>query len=243
MDTPLFQVQSPYDLPKLRLLPLREQPAYRVAQNADACNLAELLAAIVGGQNQIEIADDLLRHFGGLRGLYQARVAEIGSVKGIGQQTAVRLKAALALGKKLNQDSVRNSGFAERPQIHSPSDAAALLQYEMSLLEQEYLKVLLLDTRNRLIEIVEVYHGSLNMTLVRVGEVFKPAVQRMAHGIILVHNHPSGDPSPSPDDIALTRAIVQAGQLMDIELLDHLIIGRTAPTGYVSLKEKGLGFS
>ena len=243
MDTPLFQVQSPYDLPKLRLLPLREQPAYRVAQNADACNLAELLAAIVGGQNQIEIAEDLLKRFGGLRGLYQAHVAEIGSVKGIGQQTAVRLKAALALGKKLNQDSVRNSGFAERPQIHSPADAAALVQYEMSLLEQEYLKVLLLDTRNRLIEIVELYHGSLNMTQVRVGEVFKPAVQRMAHGIILVHNHPSGDPSPSPDDIALTRAIVQAGQLMDIELLDHLIIGRTAPTGYISLKEKGLGFS
>ncbi len=237
MDTPLFQIQSPYDLPKLKLLPLREQPAYRVAQNADACNLAELLAAIVGGQNQIEIAEDLLKRFGGLRGLYQAHVAEIGSVKGIGPQTAARLKAALALGKKLNQ------GNEDRPRINSPADAAALVQYEMSLLEQEYLKALLLDTRNRLIEIVEVYHGSLNMTLVRVGEVFKPAVQRMAHGIILVHNHPSGDPSPSPDDIALTRAIAQAGILMDIEVLDHLIIGRTAPTGYVSLKEKGLGFS
>ncbi len=171
-----------------------------------------------------------------MRGLYQAHVAEIGSVKGIGPQTAARLKGALALGKKLNQDS------QEHPQIHSPADAAALVQYEMSLLEQEYLKVLLLDTRNRLIEIVELFHGSLNMTQVRVGEVFKPAVQRMAHGIILVHNHPSGDPSPSPDDIALTRAIVQAGQLMDIELLDHLIIGQ-ASAGYVSLKERGLGFS
>lgn len=235
-NTTLFQIQSPYNLPKLKLLPLREQPAYRVAQDPEACNLAELLAAIVGGQNQIEIAEDLLKRFGGLRGLYQAHVAEIGSAKGIGPQTAARLKAALALGKKLNQ------GSEERPRINSPADAAALVQYEMSLLEQEYLKALLLDTRNRLIEIVEVYHGSLNMTLVRVGEVFKPAVQRMAHGIILVHNHPSGDPSPSPDDIALTRAIAQAGKLMDIEVLDHLIIGRTS-TGYVSLKEKGLGFS
>jgi len=241
MDTPLFQVQSPYDLPKLKLLPLREQPAYRVAQNADACNLAELLAAIVGGQNQIEIAEDLLKRFGGLRGLYQAHVAEIGSVKGIGQQTAVRLKAALALSKRCSSPSL-NQDSQEHPHIHSPADAAALVQYEMSLLEQEYLKVLLLDTRNRLIEIVELYHGSLNMTQVRVGEVFKPAVQRMAHGIILAHNHPSGDPSPSPDDIALTRAIVQAGKLMDIELLDHLIIGRTS-IGYVSLKERGLGFS
>ncbi len=242
MDTPLLQVQSRYDLPKLRLLPLREQPAYRVAQNADACNLAELLAAIVGGQNQIEITDDLLRRFGSLRGLYLAHVAEIGSVKGIGQQTAIRLKAALALGKKLNLDSVQNSGFAERPLIQSPADAAALVQYEMSLLEQEYLKVLLLDTRNRLLEIVELYHGSINMTQVRIGEVFKPAVQRMAHGIILVHNHPSGDPTPSPDDVALTRAIVQAGKLMDIAVLDHLIIGRSSP-GFVSLKERGLGFS
>jgi DNA repair protein RadC len=148
MDTPLFQVQSPFDLPKLKLLPLREQPAYRVAQNADACNLAELLAAIVGGQNQIEIAEDLLKCFGGLRGLYRAHVTEIGSVKGIGPQTAARLKAALALGKKLNQ------GSEDRPRINSPADAAALVQYEMSLLEQEYLKALLLDTRNLSVTVI-----------------------------------------------------------------------------------------
>ena len=215
MDKPLLQVQSPYDLPKLRLLPFREQPAYRVTQNADACNLAELLAAIIGGQNQIEIAEDLLKRFGGLRGLYQAHIAEIGSIKGIGQPTAVRLKAALALCIRFNQES------EEHPQIHCPADAAALLQYEMCMLQQEYLKVLLLDTRNRVMEIVELYHGSLNMAQVRVGEVFKPAVQRMAHAILLVHNHPSGDPSPSPDDVALTRAIVQAGKLLDIELLDR----------------------
>jgi DNA repair protein RadC len=111
----------------------------------------------------------------------------------------------------------------------------------MSLLEQEYLKVMLLDTRNRVLEIVEVYHGNVSATQVRVGELFKPAVQRMAPAIIAIHNHPSGDPTPSPDDVAVTRAIVQAGKLLDISLLDHLIIGGEGR--WVSLKERGLGFS
>lgn len=164
-------------------------------------------------------------------------MSEIGSIKGIGQQTAIRLKAALSLGKKLSLEA------EDQLRIHSPADAAALVQYEMSLLEQEYLKVFLLDTRNRLIEIIELYHGSVNCAQVRVAEVFKPAIQRMARALILAHNHPSGDPTPSPDDVALTRAIVQAGRLLDIEVLDHLIIGRTTPSGFLSLKERGLGFS
>jgi len=229
---------TPYTIPKFKLLPLREQPVYRVSQNADACSLAELLAAIVGGQNQVEIAEDLLLRFGGLRGLYHAHLAEIGAVKGVGQQTAVRLKAALALGKKLNQDDGE-----ERPRVNTPAEAAALVQYEMSLLEQEHLKVLLLDTRHRLIEIVELYRGSVCTTQVRVAEVFKPAVQRMAPSILLVHNHPSGDPNPSPDDVALTRVVVQAGKLLDIQVLDHLVIGHApAKPAFVSLKERGLGF-
>jgi DNA repair protein RadC len=124
--------------------------------------------------------------------------------------------------------------------INSPADAAALVQYEMSLLDQEYLKVMLLDTRNRLLEIVDVYHGSVNSSQVRVGELFKQAVQRMASAIIVAHNHPSSDPTPSPDDVAVTRAIVQAGKLLEIDVLDHLIIGGSR---FVSLKERGLGFS
>jgi len=147
----------------------------------------------------------------------------------------VRIKAALALGLKLHEPA------GERPAINSPADAAALVQYEMSLLEQEYLKVMLLDTRNRVLEIVEVYHGNVSATQVSVGELFKPAVQRMAPAIIAIHNHPSGDPTPSPDDVAVTRAIVQAGKLLDISLLDHLIIGGEGR--WVSLKERGLGFS
>jgi len=232
----LFTPQTPYKLPKLKTLPLRDQPAYRVTSNAAACSLAELLAAVIGGGQQIEIAEGVLARFGGdVQRIYKAHVAELASVRGVGQQTAVRIKAALALGLKLHEPA------GERPAINSPADAAALVQYEMSLLEQEYLKVMLLDTRNRVLEIVEVYHGNVSATQVRVGELFKPAVQRMAPAIIAIHNHPSGDPTPSPDDVAVTRAIVQAGKLLDISLLDHLIIGGEGR--WVSLKERGLGFS
>jgi DNA repair protein RadC len=146
----------------------------------------------------------------------------------------VRIKAALALGLRLTEPT------GDRPVINSPADAAALVQPEMSLLEQEFLRVMLLDTRNRLLDIVEVYHGAVNSSQVRLAEVFKPAIQRMAPAILVCHNHPSGDPTPSPDDVAVTRAMVQAGKLLDVDLLDHLVIGGSR---YVSLKERGLGFS
>jgi DNA repair protein RadC len=109
----------------------------------------------------------------------------------------------------------------------------------MSALPQEHLRVVVLDTRNRLISIEKIYVGSLNSSMVRVGELFRPAIQRNAASIIVVHNHPSGDPTPSPEDVTLTKAIVQAGKLLDIEVLDHLIIGQGR---FVSLKERGLGF-
>ncbi len=225
-----------YEQPRLKSLPLREQPAYRVSQNAGACNLAELLAVMIGGQKQIEISDALLARFDGdIRRLYQAHPKELAAVKGIGPATAVQIKAALNLGLRLNLPS------EERPAINSPADAAALVQFEMSLLEQEHLRVLLLDRRNRVLDIVEVYHGSVNSAQVRVGEIFKEAVARMASAVIIVHSHPSGDPTPSPDDVAVTRAIVQAGKLLDITALDHLIIGQAGK--WVSLKERGLGFS
>ncbi len=224
-----------YPIRKLKTLPLRDQPAYRVTSNAAACSLAELLAAVIGGAQQIEVAEGMLARFGGdVQRIYKAHVAEIASVRGVGQQTAVRIKAALALGLRLTEPA------GERPVINSPADAAALVQYEMSLLEQEYLKVMLLDTRNHVIDVVEVYHGSVNSSQVRVGELFRPALQRMAPAIIAVHNHPSSDPTPSPDDVAVTRAMVQAGKLLDITVLDHLVIGGSR---FVSLKERGLGFS
>jgi len=236
MNTLLLQVNTPYDQPKLKSMPLREQPAYRVTQNAQACNLTELMAAVIGGVKQIEIAQDLMTHFNNdIRRLYQAHPAELAKVKGINQATAVRIKAALNLGLRLN---IPNE---ERPTINSPADAAALVQFEMSLLEKEHLRVLLLDQRNHVLEIVEVYVGSVNSSQVRIAEIFKPAIARMAPAIIVVHSHPSGDPSPSPDDVAVTRAIVQAGKLLDISCLDHLVIGHG--NKWVSLKERGLGFN
>jgi DNA repair protein RadC len=243
MTNTLLTIPPRYKPPKLKTLPLRDQPAYRVSTNVAACSLIELLAAVVGGSNQIEVAEGLLAHFNSgspagsgqaLKRLYHAHVSEIAAVRGIGQQTAVRIKAALSMGLKLYEPT------EARATINSPGDAAALVQHEMSLLEQEYLRVIVLDTRNHVLDIVEVYHGSLNSSQVRVAEIFRPAIQRMASAVIVVHNHPSQDPSPSPDDVAVTRAMVQAGKLLDLELLDHLIIGGTR---YVSLKERGLGFS
>lgn len=234
MNTPLLQVNTPYDQPKLKSMPLREQPAYRVTQNANACNQTELMAAVIGGAKQIEIAQDLMAHFNNdIRRLYQAHPAELARVKGINQATAVRIKAALNLGLRLSQPA------EERTTINSPADAAALVQAEMALLEKEHLRVLLLDRRNRVLDIIEVYQGSVSSSQVRIGEVFQAAISRNASSIIVVHNHPSSDPTPSPDDVAVTRAMVQAGKLLDISVLDHLVIGGQR---WVSLKERGLGF-
>jgi DNA repair protein RadC len=231
----LFQVQPVYNLPKLKWLPLREQPAYRVTQNAAGCNVSELLAAVIGGPRQIEIAEELLALFqGDLRRLYQAHPAELARVKGISQATAVRIKAAFNLGLRLNIPD------EARPTINSPADAVSLVQHEMGLLQQEHLRVLLLDTRNHVLDIVEIYCGSVNSSQVRIAEVMRPAVQRMATALIAVHNHPSQDPTPSPDDVAVTRAMVQSAKLLDLEFLDHIVVTQSR---WVSLKERGLGFS
>ncbi len=231
----LLQPPPTYEQPILKTMPLREQPAYRITQNANACNITELMAAVIGGQKQIEMAQSLLAHFNNdIRRLFQAHPAELAKVRGITQATAIRIKAALNLGLRLSLPT------EERPSINSPADAASLVQAEMSLLEKEHLRVLLLDRRNRVLDIIEVYQGSVSSSQVRVGEIFQPAVSRMASAIVVCHNHPSGDPTPSPDDVAVTRAILQAGKLLDIELLDHLVIGQGK---WVSLKERGLGFN
>ncbi len=218
----LFGSQEYKPTTKLQQMSLREQPSYRVASNPTSCTSLELLATVIGGVRQIETAENLMARFkGDIRNLYRAPVEEIAGVRGIGLQTASRIKAAFALSIKMHMS------VEERVSINSPADAAELVRYEMSLLEQEYLKVILLNVRNHLIDIVEIYHGSVNSAQVRIGEVFKPAI-------------PSSDPTPSPEDVAVTRAMVQAGKLMDVELIDHLIIGGNK---FVSLKEKGLGFS
>ena len=123
--------------------------------------------------------------------------------------------------------------------MRSPADVAGLLMVEMGYLEQEQLRVLLLNTRHQVVRQVVVYQGNVNASLVRVGELFREAVRDNATAVILCHNHPSGSPDPSPEDVALTRAAVQAGRLLDIEVLDHIVVGRGR---YVSLRDRGLGF-
>lgn len=205
---------------------------------ADSLSNAELLAILlrvgIQGENAVQLGQRLLQEFGGLVGLQRASFVDVCAVKGLGPAKAAQIKAAIELGRRLAAQS-----FEDRPVIHSPNDAADLVRYEMAALTQEQLWVLILDTRNRVLGVEKVYKGSLNSSMVRIGELFRPAIQRNAASIIVVHNHPSGDPTPSPEDVALTRGILQAGKLMDIELLDHLVIGQGR---FVSMKEKGLGF-
>jgi DNA repair protein RadC len=191
--SPLLQSPARYEQPILKTMPLREQPAYRITQDPTACNLTELMAAVIGGQKQIELSQALLARFDGdIRRLFQAHPSELAKVRGINQATAVRIKAALNLGLRLSLPA------DERPLINSPADAAALVQSEMALLEKEHLRTILLDRRNRVLEIVEVYQGSVSSSQVRVGEVFQPAVAR--HPV----NCASARDDREPDSIALS---------------------------------------
>jgi DNA repair protein RadC len=224
-----------YPTPIVRALPLRERPLYRVQCDVGACNLVELLAAAVGGSRQIEIAHDLLSRLKDLDGLACASTQELSAVPGLGPVGAARLKAALELGRRALITTPE-----DRLVVRSPADVAQMLMAEMSHLEQEHFRVLFLDTRNRVLDSETIYVGSLNASHIRVGEVYREAVRRNCAAIICAHNHPSGSASPSPEDVAVTRQIVEAGNLLDVACLDHLIIGKQQ---FVSLRERGLGFS
>jgi DNA repair protein RadC len=221
--------------PELKRRSKEDRPVYRLERlGPQALSNAEILAAIIRGPNCLEVARSTLDRFQGWANLHRATIHDLQGIYGIGLEKAATIQAAFELGRRAVMESPE-----EPPSIHSPADAASLVQYEMSVLEKEELRTILLNTRNQVQDIVTVYKGSLNSSQVRVGELFTEAIRRVAAAIIVVHNHPSGDPSPSPDDIALTRAIVQAGQLLDIDVLDHIVIGQGR---FVSLKERGLGF-
>jgi DNA repair protein RadC len=220
-------------------LATEERPRERLIHlGPQALAAAELLAILlrvgVPGENSVQVGQRLLKDFGGISGLQRAPLEELCNQRGIGEAKAAQIKAAIELGRRLALESPE-----ERLGVNSPADAAALVAYEMSALEQEHLRVILLDTRNRVLEIVEIYKGSVNSSQIHVGEIFKAAIRRNAPALIVVHNHPSGDPTPSPDDVVVTRAIVQAGKLLDVDVLDHMVIGQGR---WVSLKERGLGF-
>ena len=210
--------------PRITDLPSDERPRERLLHvGASAVSTIELLAIILrvgtGGENVMRVAQRLLVKFGGLGGLARASTSELCAEKGLGEAKVAQLKAAFELGRRLLVESPE-----ERPTITSPADAANLLLGEMGLLEQESMRVILLDTRNRVDLVVLVYRGSVNSSQVKVGEVFKEAVRRNAPNIILVHNHPEGHPVPSDLDLEMTKKLEDLAALFGIKLLDHLIV-------------------
>jgi len=224
----------------VRDMPADERPRERLqTYGAGALNTAELLAIILrvgtSQENVITLASKLLAKYGGLAGLARADFHELCNEHGLGMAKTAQLKAALEIDRRLSA-----SHAEERVQIKSPIDAANLVMMELAYLDQEHLKVILLDTKNRVMGMPTLFIGTVNSSQLRVAEVFRPAIQRNCPALIVVHNHPSGDPTPSPEDIHVTEQLVSAGRLLDIEVLDHLVIGQQR---FVSLKERRLGFS
>jgi DNA repair protein RadC len=223
----------------IRDMPEGERPRERLVRyGANTLSNAELIAILlrtgVTGEGVISMSNRLLSEYGGLAGMGRVSYGELCSVNGISEAKACQLLAALELGRRLVSLSPN-----DRPIIVSPSDVANLLSAEMGFLDQEHLRVLLLSTKSEVLGIHEVYKGTVNSAAVRVAEVLRPAIRENCPSIIVVHNHPSGDPAPSSQDIMITRQINQAAEMMDIELLDHIIIGGQ---NHLSMKNKGLGF-
>lgn len=226
--------------PTILDLPPCERPRERLREHGPRyLNNAELVAILLrsgmAGENAISLATRVLAEFDGLAGLARAGFTELCEQRGLNHAKASEIMAALELGRR-----IASLAPEERAQISCPQDAASLLSAEMEPLVQENLVALLLNTRNQVMSRRTIYVGTVNSSAVRPSEVLRPAIRENAPSIIVAHNHPSGDPTPSPEDISITRDLVAAGKLMDIELLDHLIIGHGGR--FTSLKEKRLGF-
>lgn len=201
-------------------------------QGAQALNDAELLAILlrVGmqGTSAVQMGQRLLYHFEGLDGLQRATFIELCQIAGMGPAKAAQIKAAIELGYRIAKKQPE-----QRSLITSPQDVADLVQYKMASLEQEELWILLLDSRNHHIRTEQLYRGSLNASTVRPAEIYKAGIRHNAAGLIIVHNHPSGDPSPSPEDVHLTRMLIEAGKMLELPVLDHVIVGAR---GFASIK-------
>jgi DNA repair protein RadC len=219
-------------------MPGSERPRERLMQHgATALSNAELLAIILrtgtSNENVIRLAEKLLAQYGGLYGLAGSSPQELQQIPGLGLAKATQILAALEIGRRLSTQTVN-----EHPVIHNAEQAVRLVS-DMSYLRQEQVRVILMDTARRAVATPTVYIGTLNTSVLRMSEIFREAITRNVPALILVHNHPSGDPSPSPEDIELTRGLIAAGKLLDIQVVDHLIIGHAR---WVSLKEMGLAF-
>jgi DNA repair protein RadC len=218
----------------VRELPSNERPRERLEHfGPQALSTAELLAIILRtgthGDNALELANKLLAKYEGLPGLVRADFRELCAEHGMGEAKSAQVKAALEIGRRLALVQMDT-----RYKISTPQDAANLVMMDMAYLDTEQTRVLLLDARGQLVEKANLYQGTANSSVLRAAEVFRPAIIRKCPGLILCHNHPSGDPTPSPEDIKATKQLVAAGRILDIELVDHIIIGNQR---FVSLKE------
>ena len=209
---------------RIRDLPPTDRPRERLRDfGPGALANQELLAILLrtGGarENAVAMASRLLGRFDGLVGLARTGFAELCAERGLGEAKAAQVQAALELGKRLVATQPQ-----ERAVIRYPQDVSNLLQGEMGLLDQEHMRVLLVNTWNQVLATSEVYRGSVHTAVVRIGELFREALRQNAPAIILVHNHPSGDPTPSSEDIAMTKQAIEAGELLDVDVLDHVIL-------------------
>lgn len=226
---------------KIREMPQDERPREKLlARGATALTDPELIAILlrtgVPGANAIDVARQLLEEYKSLSGLSRCSVKEIETIRGIGEAKAIQLVAAFGLGQRLANERL------SRQKLDSPELVHDLVAAEMRTLHKESLRVILLDTRYHLLRMEEVSLGSVNESIAHPRDVFRPAVISSAYAVIVVHNHPSGDPSPSQSDHSLTRRLAEAAELLQIKLLDHIIIGAPAEgrLPYFSFKEAGV---
>lgn len=220
-------------------MPTSERPRERLRDYGPAAvSNAELLAIVwrtgTAKQSVLELAAQAISQFGSLAAIRNAGHSQLMTIRGVGEAKALELQAAIELGRRTFTLSAD-----DRLTIRSPGDVANFCVPEMRFLEQEQLRVILLSTKNQVIGRSNLYQGSLNRSIVRVAEVFRDAIRQSAASVIVVHNHPSGDPTPSPEDIRVTTELVSAGRLLDVEVLDHVVIGGEK---WISMKERSLGF-
>ncbi len=221
----------------IKEMPIDLRPRERLLKDgveslSDMELMAILLRTGTASVSAIELAAMLLSQFKGLRSILDATVEELSTVKGVGLAKAAQVKAALELGRRLASRPAE-----EKPCIKSPEDAAGLVMEDMRYLDREYFRALLLNTKNHVLGLETISIGTLNSSSVHPRELFRNAIKRSAAALILVHNHPSGDPTPSREDLAVTKRLEETGKIIGIEVLDHIIIGDNK---FVSLKAKGL---
>lgn len=221
----------------LRDVPQEERPRERMMNyGAEALSHAELLAILLRtgtkDESVVHLANRIMRQVGSIRQLVDLSIEELTEIKGIGTAKAIQIKAGIELGRRITR-----TGKEEVKAIRSPRDAADLLIEQLRYLQKEHFVCLFLNTKNHIISQETLSMGSLNASIVHPREVFRAAIKCSSASVIFAHNHPSGDPAPSPEDVALTKRLVEAGKIIGIEVLDHLVIGDMK---FVSLKEQGL---